>query len=111
MMKIGILALASVAFATTASAATSENPFARDKAVIQIQDLDLATTDGQRRLAIRMDQSARAVCGQDMAGVHLAAERKSQDCQAAVKSDIRRQIESRMASASTASARQFALAQ
>jgi len=102
-MKIGLVALASVtvAFATAASATTSESPFARDKVVMQINDLDLATPDGQQRLAIRMDAAARAVCGDQLATVHLALEQKAQECQAAVKSDIRERIEARTASAAT----------
>lgn len=104
-MKIGLMALASFAFATTASAATpsatvGDNPFAREQVVLQLNGLDLATTDGQQRLAIRMDQAARAVCGEGMERIHLALERKSQECRAAVMADIRTRIEGRMADAS-----------
>lgn len=102
-MKVGLFALATVAFATAASAAPAENPFARDQAVLQLKGLDLATAEGQQRLAIRMDNVARSVCGQSLSGVHLSAERKSQDCQAAVKADIRNRIETRMARSSTVS--------
>ncbi|MGH6744386.1 UrcA family protein [Novosphingobium sp. PhB57] len=109
-MKIGVLALASLAFATSATAATGENPFAKDQTVLEIKGLDLATADGQQRLAIRMDQAARTVCGEKMASVHLAAERKAQDCRAAVVADIRSQIETRRADASTAPAAKLALA-
>lgn len=113
-MKIGILALASLAFATAASAeagtATGENPFAREQAVLDLKGLDLATTDGQQRLAIRMDNAGRAVCGEKMANVHLALERKAQDCRAAVLADIRDRIENRRADASVASATKLALA-
>ncbi|WP_242124885.1 UrcA family protein [Sphingobium sp. Sx8-8] len=109
-MKIGFLAMASLAFATSAVAAGGENPFARDQAVLHLNGLDLATADGQQRLAIRMDQAARSVCGDSVASVHLALERKAQDCRAAVVADIRRQIESRQAAASDASAVKLALA-
>lgn len=109
-MKIGILALASLAFASQASAATGENPFAQDKAVLELKGLDLATAEGQQRLAIRMDNAARSVCGENMASVHLAAERKAQDCRTAVLADIRSQIENRRADASATSATRLAIA-
>lgn len=109
-MKIGILVLASLAITPAAYATTTENPFARDQTLLHVKDLDLATTDDQRSLAIRMDQSARAVCGENMAAVHLAAERKAQECIASVKMDIRRQIEGRLADAGDVSVNQLASA-
>lgn len=108
-MKIGLVALATLAFATTASAATAaENPFAKDKAILNLKGLDLSSADGQQRLAIRLDQAARAVCGERLAGVHLALESKAQECRAAVVADVRSQIESRMAGAATRPAVQVA---
>lgn len=109
-MKFAVLALASFAFAASASAATGENPFVQDRAVLKLKDLDLATAEGQQRLAIRMDQAARSVCGEKMANVHLAAERKAQDCRSAVLAEIRGQIETRRAEAGLVSAPKFALA-
>lgn len=111
-MKIGLLALAVCAVATTgsASAATGGNPFAREQVTLDLKGLDLATTEGQQRLAIRMDDAARSVCGERMAGVHLAAERKAQDCRADVMAEIRTRIEARMAAASTPSHIQLATA-
>lgn len=97
-MKIGLVALATLAFATPATAATA-NPFAQDKAVLNLNDLDLSSVDGQQRLAIRLDQAARAVCGDRLAGVHLALENKAQECRTAVVADVRSQIEARLASA------------
>ncbi len=98
-MKIGLVALATLALATSVSTVSAaENPFAQDKAVLNLKDLDLASADGQKRLAIRLDQAARAVCGDSLAGVHLALEAKSQECRAAVTADVRSQIEARMAS-------------
>ncbi|WP_181951792.1 UrcA family protein [Sphingobium fluviale] len=99
-MKIGFVALAALAFATPALAA-DENPFAQDSAVLNLKDLDLATAEGQQRLAIRMDQAARTVCGDHVASVHLALEAKARDCRAAVVADVRAQIEARTAMAST----------
>lgn len=98
-MKIGLVAFATFAMATSASAATNENPFAKDQAILNIKGLDLSTADGQQRLAIRMDQAARAVCGDRVAAVHLAVESKARECRAAVVADIRSQIETRMAKA------------
>jgi UrcA family protein len=109
MMKIGLAAFAAFAFATSASAAT-DNPFAQDRAILNLKGLDLSTADGQQRLAIRMDQAARAVCGDHMAGVHLALEAKAQECRAAVVADVRAQIEGRLASAATNPSVRFASA-
>lgn len=96
-MKIGLAVLATFAFATTAYAAPAENPFAKDEAVLTLKGIDLTTPEGQERLAIRMDQVARAVCGDRLAGVHLALEAKAQECRTAVIADVRSQIETRSA--------------
>lgn len=110
-MKIGFAALAALAFATTASAATNTgNPFAQGSAVLNLKGLDLSTTEGQQRLAIRMDQAVRAVCGDHMAELHLALEAKAQECRAAVVADVRAQIEARHASAATSSSVRLASA-
>lgn len=113
-MKIGLVALASLAFvatsATAATAAPAENPFARDRAVVQLNDLDLATTDGQQRLAIRMDAAARSVCGDRLANLHLALEQRASECRTAVKADIRNRIEARMAANAAPTRIQFASA-
>lgn len=98
-MKIALMALATLTAATSASAATaSQNPFAQDQAVLNLEGLDLSSADGQQRLAIRLDQAARAVCGDRVSGVHLALEHKAQACRAAVVADVRAQIETRLAS-------------
>jgi len=98
-MKSGLVALATFAFALSATGAVAaENPFARDQVILNLQDLDLATADGQQRLAIRVDQAARAVCGDRLSNVHLALEAKAQECRAAVVADVRQQIETRLAS-------------
>ncbi|MEH3036251.1 MAG: UrcA family protein [Sphingomonas adhaesiva] len=88
-----------LACAGAANAARSENPLAKDAAVLQLKGLDLATADGQQRLAIRMDAAAQAVCGDErLAGVHLSLANKARDCRTQVIADIRNQIESRQAS-------------
>lgn len=109
-MKIGLVALATFAFATSASASTAENPFAQDKAILNLSGLDLSTADGQQRLAIRMNNAARAVCGERLAAVHLALESQTQECRAAVVADVRSQVEARMAKASSGSSVQLASA-
>lgn len=101
-MKIALVALATVALATSASAGTTTaNPFAQDQAILNLADLNLSTADGQQRLAIRMDQAARAVCGDNVASVHLALESKARECRTSVVADIRAQIETRMAAKAT----------
>ena len=100
-MKVRFMAMAALglACAGAVNAAGSENPLAREAAVLQLKGLDLATADGQQRLAIRMDAAAQAVCGDErLAGVHLALAEKARACRAQVIADIRDQIESRQAS-------------
>lgn len=109
-MKTSLIALAAFAFATSASASTVENPLAQDKATLNLKGLDLSTAEGQQRLAIRMDQAARAVCGENLASVHLALEAKAQECRTAVIADVRSQIEARSANASGASSVRLASA-
>lgn len=104
-MKIGLAAFAALAFATSASAAPTENPFAKDQTVLNLAGLDLSTPDGQQRLAIRMDQAARSVCGDRLSNVHLDAEAKSRECRASVLADVRSQIETRTALADTSRVR------
>jgi UrcA family protein len=109
MMKLGLAALAALAFASSASANTFQNPFAQDQAILNLSDLDLSTADGQQRLAIRMDHAARAVCGDSVANLHLALESQARDCRAAVVADVRSQIESRMANATAGAPARLAL--
>jgi UrcA family protein len=97
MMKTALVAFAALALATSASASATENPFARDQAVLQLKGLDLSTAEGQQRLAIRMDQAARSVCGERLSNIHLDVEAKSRECRASVVADVRSQIEARMA--------------
>ncbi|WP_066771798.1 UrcA family protein [Croceicoccus mobilis] len=112
-MKKGLMVTAACTMASSAFAATPEttatDPFVQQNVVLHLDGLDLATVDGQKRLAIRMDNAARAVCGEGLDKVHLAAARQARECEVAVKADIRDQIEQRMAanggSARLASAR------
>jgi len=108
MIKKGLLVLGACTLATSVSAATTSNPFAKEETVLRLDGLDLSTADGQQRLAIRMDDAARAVCGDRLSSVHLALGARAQECRASVIADIRAQIEARMADAASASGAQLA---
>jgi UrcA family protein len=108
MMKKGLLVMGACALLTSVSATAADNPFAKDEAIVRLTGLDLATAEGQQRLAIRMDAAARAVCGDRLASVHLAADTKAAECRTSVIADIRTQIEARMAKAGTTSGIQLA---
>ena len=102
-MKIGLAALAAIAFATSASASTIQDPFVQDKAILRLKGLDLSTTEGQQRLAIRMDSAARSVCGERLARIHLSVEKQASECRTAVLANVRAQIEARTAETATGS--------
>lgn len=106
-MKTALVVLATLALAPAASASTG-NPFAQDQAILDLKGLDLSSADGQQRLAIRLDQAARAVCGDQLSAVPLSVQSKAQACRAAVAADVRSQIESRMARNARAPQAQFA---
>lgn len=109
MIKKGLLALAGCTMVTTVpAAAATDNPFAKDEAVLHLSGLDLSTVEGQQRLAIRMDKAARTVCGDRLSSVHLELGARARECRTAVLADIRAQIESRMAVAAEASTTQLA---
>ena len=101
-MKKGLLVVAACCMASSAWAATGDpvasDPFVQQAADLRLDGIDFTTVEGQNRLAIRMDDAARAVCGDGLASVHLAVAAEARQCQAAVKEDIRLQIEQRMAS-------------
>jgi len=107
-MKKGLWVLGACALATSVSAAATDNPFARDATVLRLDGLDLSTADGQQRLAIRMDNAARTVCGDRLASVHLAADTRARECRTAVIADIRAQIEARVADAAKGPGMQLA---
>ncbi|GAC1404359.1 MAG: hypothetical protein NVSMB69_02090 [Novosphingobium sp.] len=99
-MKSSLLALAALAFATPAMATTTtDNPLAESRATLNLKGLDLSTADGQQRLAIRIDQAARAVCGDRLAAVHLSLDSQAQACRTEVAADVRTQVETRVAQA------------
>lgn len=109
-MKIVIAALAAATLGSAAFAGTVGNQFANDSAVLTLKGLDLASADGQQRLAIRVDQAARAVCGDKLANVHIDLETRSRACRADVAEQVRGQIEARVAAATPAPAIQLASA-
>ena len=107
MMKAGLMALAACAIATPALADTTQtvaDPFAQESVTLRLDGLDLATVDGQRRLAIRMDNAARAVCGDGLDTVHLKAAARAEECRTQVLANIRSQIETRLAAVEAAKA-------
>lgn len=95
MFNKGLLILSACVVTASAPAAATDNPFAKDQAVLRLSGLDLTTVEGQQRLAIRMDEAARAVCGDRLATLHLALSERARDCRAEVIADIRAQIEAR----------------
>lgn len=107
-MKKGFLAVAAFAVAASVPAAAAENPFAREEAVLRLSDLDLSTVDGQQRLAVRMDNAARAVCGDRLTSVHLDVGARARTCRTEVLADIRARIETRTAANAAAAPVQLA---
>jgi UrcA family protein len=101
MMKIGAAALAAILATAPAFAATSDNPFSTDSVVLDLRGIDLASVEGQQRLAIRMDQAANSVCGVGMSSIHLALGAQTRACHADVIADIRSRITAATASADT----------
>ena len=108
-MKIAIAALAAISFGSAACAAVADSPFGKESAVLSLSGIDLSTADGQQRLAIRVDQAARAVCGDNLANIHNELEARARECRADVAEQVRSQIEARhTADASAKSAVQVA---
>ena len=110
MIRIAAAALAAAMSMSAASAADQQNVLAKDQVVLDLRNLDLASVKGQQQLAIRMDQAARAVCGDRLATVHLDLETQSRTCRASVMADIRTRIEARVARADVAPATPVLLA-
>jgi UrcA family protein len=101
MLKLALGALAVLAITPAAGAATQQNPFAKESVVLNLRHIDLATVEGQRTLAIRVDHAARDVCGDRLDTIHLALEAQARSCRAAVTADVRAQIEAKTADAGT----------
>jgi UrcA family protein len=104
IMKAFLAATAALTLAAPAIAAEPVNPLAQSRATVSLAGLDLATVEGQQRLAIRMDQAARAVCGDRVATIHLSLAEQSRGCQAEVIANLRSRIEARSAAYSAPAA-------
>lgn len=96
------LSISTAAFAGPADTAPTNNGFGKPSAVLTLAGIDLATAEGQQRLAIRVDQAARAVCGENLATIHADLEARARACRADVAEQVRTQIESRVAQAGKA---------
>ena len=97
--KSALAAIAALMMAPAAFAAAPDNPLVKDSVTLKLDHLDLASIEGQRALAIRMDQAARDVCGDRLATIHLSLDAQSRSCRAEVLTDIRSRIEQRTAAA------------
>jgi UrcA family protein len=100
MLKAACAALAACVIAPALYAAPGPaNPLVQSSTILKLDGVNLATASGQRVLAIRMDQAARAVCGERLANIHLALDAQSRACRTEVKADLRSRIEQRTADA------------
>lgn len=97
-----LVAAAALSISTAAFAGTSDTGFGKPSATLTLAGLDLATADGQQRLATRVDQAARAVCGESLATIHPDLEARARACRADVAEQVRNQIEARVAQANKA---------
>ena len=70
-----------------AFAGTTDTGFGKPSATLSLAGLDLATADGQQRLATRVDQAARAVCGESLATIHPDLEARARACRAGSRRD------------------------
>jgi UrcA family protein len=91
-MKALIVAIAAAALTGPALAAPA-NPFVQAQVSLHHSDLDLATADGQQRLAQRLDKAASDVCGDRLASIHLALAAQARACKAEVIAQAQTQIE------------------
>lgn len=107
-MKIGLAACAAILAAAPAIAAPGGNPFSADSAVLDLGGIDLASVDGQQRLAIRMANVADAVCGKGLSSIHLALGAQARGCRADVIADIRTRIAAATAARNPARGTQLA---
>lgn len=98
-MKLLVAAAAALSISTAAFAGTTDTGFGKASATLSLAGLDLATADGQQRLATRVDQAARAVCGESLATIHPDLEARARACRADVAEQVRTQIEARVAQA------------
>lgn len=111
-MKIGFAALAALMAVSPALAAPGDDALSAKSTVLNLRGLDLASVEGQQRLAIRMDQAANTVCGDERVDtIHLALGAQARACHADVIAEIRSRISAATATAARepASTTQIAL--
>lgn len=101
-MKMLVAAVAALSLSNAAFAGTTDTSFGKPSATLTLAGIDLATADGQQRLATRVDQAARAVCGESLATIHPDLEARARICRADVAEQVRTQIEARTAVAAKA---------
>jgi UrcA family protein len=109
MSKLALGSLAVLALAPATGAMAQQNPFAKESVVLDLRNIDLATVEGQRTLAIRVDHAARDVCGDRLDRIHLAMEAQARSCRAAVADDVRSRIEARTTSVEGSRGTQLAM--
>ncbi|MET0270851.1 MAG: UrcA family protein, partial [Sphingomonas sp.] len=93
-MKL-VLAVLATALVATPVFATDADVFAKSAASFHVEDLDLATADGQARLSARLDKVAGDVCGRGMDRVHPTLAQQAALCRKDVIVAARSQIETR----------------
>jgi UrcA family protein len=109
LAAVAALSLGSAAFASEGTRTSAvDSAFGKPSTVLTLQGIDLATADGQQRLAIRVDQAARTVCGDRLATIHADLEARARDCRADVAEQVRTQIETRTVRADKPAAIQVA---
>jgi UrcA family protein len=98
MMTRMLAVLATAALVVPAGTALAD-PFAKNEAAFHYADLNLASADGQVRLASRLDQAARDVCGRGMDRVHPMLAQQAEACRNEVIAAAREKIDLRIAAA------------
>lgn len=99
---IRMLAVLATAALTVPAGAALADPFVKSEAAFHYDDLNLASADGQVRLASRLDHAARDVCGRGMDRVHPMLAQQAQSCRNEVIAAAREKIDQRMAAKPTA---------
>jgi UrcA family protein len=100
MMNRLLAALVAAALAAPVGAAVVD-PFAKSEATFHYDDLNLATADGQVRLANRLDRVARDVCGRGMDRVHPMLAQQAAQCRNEVIAAARESIGQRLTAGAT----------
>lgn len=94
-----MLAVLATALLAVPAGTALADPFVQNEAAISYADLNLDSADGQVRLASRLDQVARDVCGRGMDRVHPMLAQQAQTCRNEVVAAAREKIDLRLAAA------------